>query len=406
MADTWVGIHAMQVFDEDNYGPIHNFITQQQATTDGSRYALVWGPRVATAQAWHTNNSALRAAYYAPFDTDFSNGDFGNIGHGIVWWQTNHPSWVLYNCHSNGSPTQTPATASDLPNVVLDFSNVLAVEYQASTGGSFAEQNGYDAIAYDIVTLDNNTVQENGDYGCGVYRGPGFTQFHREFTGQNGDLAWSNAVVAWAAQSRAYLHRLSRPLWLVANNVPQRAAFGDPSESALLASVDILVDEAGFSNYGSYSDNAELTTTTQWAEYLQSLGKGFLVVDDWGGNSQSPTTAQLGYSIATYLLVKEEAAAFFVGAEAPYGAERWQNAYKAAIGSPCSPMALTGSSVFTRRYSSGFAAVDNDPDLPAVIALPAGHKYTDVQTGNTMSNSFTAQPHRGYVLTTTTVGCN
>lgn len=405
MPDTWVGMHAMQVFDEVHYGNIHNEITQEEATTDGYRYAVVWGPRVSTAASWHTANQALRSAYYLPFDTDLTNGDFGNLGHDIDWWQANHPSWVLYDCHSDGTPTRTPASAAQLSNVVLDFSNALAVQYQVQTAGVFAEQVGYDALAYDIVTLDNNTVQQNGDYGCGVYRGPNFTGFHRVFSGQDGDPAWSTDVALWAAESRVYLHALPRPLSLIANNVPQAAAFGDPREFALLASVDIVLDEAGFANYGNYSDDQHVTNLALWAEYIQSLGRGMLIVDDWGGQSQNPTPQQLGYSMATYLLVKEQAAALFVGAQYPYGLERWQREYGAQIGAPCSPMTVIGSSVFTRRYQSGFAAVNNDPNVPASIALPPGRTYMDVQTGTVVPNPFTAAPQRGYVLTTRTVDC-
>jgi hypothetical protein len=405
MQDTWSGIHAMQVFDEVNYGPVHNMIPQGQAFVDGYRYAFVWGPRSATAGTWHATNATLRAAYYLPFDTDLSVGDFGNLGHEIDWWQANHPSWVLYNCHSDGAPTEEPATASDLSNVVLDFSNAQVVRYQVQLAGSYAEANSYDALAYDIVTMKNNTDQQNGDYGCGVYRGPGFTNFHRLFSGQDSDPAWSNAVAAWAAQSRAYLHALPKPLWLVANTVPQDLQFGDPRETALLANVDIVLDEAGFSQYGNYVDDAELTNIAQWAEYIQGLGDGFLVVDNWGGSSQTPSADQVGYSIATYLLVKEAAAAMFVGAKDPYGDERWQQSYQALIGSPCAPMTVTGSSVFTRRYSSGFAAVNNDPQSPASIALPHGVTYVDVQTGRIVPNPFVAAPRHGYLLETIVAGC-
>ncbi|HLJ83966.1 MAG TPA: hypothetical protein VKT51_07350 [Candidatus Eremiobacteraceae bacterium] len=405
MQDTWFGIHAMQVFDEVTYGPVHNMITQGEAFVDGYRYALVWGPRAATAGTWHTTNPTLRAAYYLPFDTDLSIGGFGNLGHKIDWWQANHPSWVLYNCHSGGAPTETPATAAQLENVVLDITNAQVVRYQVQLAGSYAEANSYDALAYDIVTMKNNTDQQNGDYGCGVYRGPGFTNFHRLFTGQNDDPAWSSAVAAWAAQSRAYLHALPRPLWLVANTIPQNLQFGDPRETALLANVDIVLDEAGFSQYGNYVDDAQLTNTAHWAEYIQGLGNGFLVVDNWGGSSESPTAAQFGYSLATYLLVKEAAAALFVGAKDPYGAERWQQPYQALIGAPCAPMSVTGSSVFTRRYTSGFAAVNNDPSSQASIALPRGTTYVDVQTGRVVSNSFIAAPRHGYVLETIFAGC-
>jgi hypothetical protein len=405
MQDTWYGIHAMQVFDEVNYGPVHNMITQGQAVADGYRYAVVWGPRSGTAGAWHTTNAALVTAYYLPFDTDLSVGDFGNLGHEIDWWQTNHPSWVVYNCHRDGAQTETPATASELSNVVLDFSNPQVVRYQVQLGGAYAEANAYDALAYDIVTLKNNTVLQNGDYGCGVYRGPGLTNFHRLFSGQAGDPAWSSAVAAWAAQSHAYLHALPKPLWLIANNVPQDMQFGDPRETALLANVDIVLDEAGFSQYGNYVDDAALTNIAQWAEYIQSQGEGFLVVDNWAGSSQSPTSAQVGYSMATYLLVKEAAAGLFVAAKDPYGAERWQQSYQALIGAPCAPMTVTGSSVFTRRYSSGFAAVNNDPASSASIALPRNETYVDVQTGRLVPNPLMALPRHGYVLQSIFAGC-
>jgi hypothetical protein len=68
-------------------------------------------------------------------------------------------------------------------------------------------------------------------------------------------------------------------------------------------------------------------------------------------------------------------------------------------------MTVTGSSVFTRRYSTGFVAVNNDPSTPASIALPHGRTYVDVQTGRVMPNPFVAAPRRGYVLLTIFAGC-
>ena len=69
MADTYVGIHALQVFDE-----AHGYSISRSAAVgaaDGQRYASVWGvrnPRMAS--AWHRQNTSLNALIYTPYDTD------------------------------------------------------------------------------------------------------------------------------------------------------------------------------------------------------------------------------------------------------------------------------------------------------------------------------------------------
>ena len=59
MADTSVGIHALQVFDE-----AHGFtISAAEGAADGQRYASVWGVRSPhMASAWHTENAGLERA--------------------------------------------------------------------------------------------------------------------------------------------------------------------------------------------------------------------------------------------------------------------------------------------------------------------------------------------------------
>jgi len=406
--DTTVGIHALQIFDQDH----GNMITIGQGIADGSRYASVWGVRTPSmAVAWHTNNVNLNALIYTPFDTDATGS---GLNEPTSWWLANHPDWILYECDRS-----TIAYVGGLSGVPLDISNPAVIKYQMSLLGGFAEANGYNGVAADIVSLDNNTGHvDSGHGGCGVWQA-NHTVWVQKFSGAKSDPAWATAAIGWVTSAHAALHNprtYSRPLALAINTAvngyvaPVNGVGGDPGERAIIGNADIVLNESGFADWGGYVSDHGLVNAVGWMEYAQSLGEGTLVADDWNRQHQPPTIPQLDYSIATYLMGKEQAAALYVGSNSMYGKENYYPQYHAAVGTACAPMyggpsdpPFTGEDVFFRKYSGALAVVNVSAKKTYVVKLPKS-SYTSIEGGQVKS-PLSILPDTGYVLLTTN-GCS
>jgi hypothetical protein len=402
--DTWNGIYPVQIFDNHkNKGGI----SPQQAMQDGPLYAAVWGsnsPQMV--QAWRTNNPTLPISMYLPVGTDASVSLFGNLGHPLSWWQANHPDWILYECDES-----TVAYVPGLTSVPLDISNPDVISYLLNLVGGYAEQNGYSAVGFDLVSLNNDTGgPQDGHHGCGVFANVGgVPTWTQKFSGQSVDSAWANAVLSDLSTSQTFLHGQSRSLGIWGNNVPADVVIGDPNEQQLVADLDVLFDESGFARYGKYSSDAEFNNTVAWARYAQALGKGFMDVNEWQ-NETVVTDAQLDYDLATYAMLKEQAAVTFTAPYGEYGFEHYFNQYKAVIGTPCAEMyggpsyLGLGRFAYFRQYSFGLAAVNTSSTQTYTLKLPQAD-YTDVATGKIMHSAVKLAPNSGYLLTLTKHGC-
>jgi hypothetical protein len=400
--DTSVGFHAIQIFDERR----SNFISIPEATANGGRYGAVWGSRQNTVIPWQTKNPANRPLYYTLFDADSPN----QFGESLKWWQANHPDWILYECDK-----RTVAYISGLPEVPLDFSNPAVPAYQAAVQGAYAEVNGYNGIAADIVDLTNNTGHvQSGKGGCGVWSKNHVWQ--QKFSGNAVDPKWETAVGSWATTLQGLLHHFPRRLALAVNTPPGRYVApvkgrgGDPYLRTVFDHVDIELDEAGFAIWGNYADDTLFTTLVGWMEYMQSQGKAFFIADDWNQQSGAPTLHQLHYSLATYMMGKEQAAALYVGKNLMYGKENYYSQYAAAIGQGCSPMYggpndphYRGEKIYLRKYTGALAIVNVSPTASYRITLPKP-TYTNIE-GGTVHSPLTVGPNTGEVLLTTD-GCD
>jgi hypothetical protein len=400
--DTTVGFHAIQIFDESH----DNIITIPDAIAHGTRYGAVWGSRLATVIPWQTNNPNNRPLFYTLFDTDAPDP----FGQKLPWWQANHPDWILYECDK-----RTIAYIRGLPEVPLDFSNPAVAAYQSSVFGTYAEANGYNGIAADVVDLTNNTGHvQSGSGGCGVW-----TTNHtwvKKFSGQATDPRWAAAVGAWATALQKQLHQFPRRLALAVNTppgkygAPVKGKGGDPDLRTLFDHVDIELDEAGFSIWGNYIEETPFNNLVGWMEYMQSQGKAFFVADDWNLQNGPPTTHELSYSLATYMMGKEQASALYVGKNVMYGKENYYSQYSAAIGQGCSAMYggssdlhFAGQKVYLRKYTGALAIVNVSPNTSYRITLPKP-SYRNIEGGMVYS-PLTIGPNTGYVLMTTN-GCN
>jgi len=372
-ADTSSGIHAFQVFD---WG-----ISESQATADAHRYEFVWG--TSKPAAWKAGNSKIITSWYAPFDGDFTTKN------GLAWWKATHPDWILYRCDR-----KRLAGLGGLSNIPLDISNPAVVRWQMHTYVPGIEAAGYDALAEDLVGLNN----PNG--GCGVFINGRWVQ---RFSGQKNDDKWSQAVIAWHQYAYAYLHGLKRPIMIAVNHVPENRPYGDPEEKALLEKVDFEDDESSFTDYGNgFAASDKFLRIVQWMTYFQGLGKPYLIDDKW--NTQRLTTRQFDWSVATYLMGKHHHASVFIDHLPGYGHEYWYPQYGATVGSPCSDMQADPlhAGVYTRKYTGAFVIVNSSSTSSYIVVLPR-LSYTSID-GFTITSPLKMAPDDSQVLLTSN-GC-
>lgn len=371
MPPTFNGIHVFQTFD--------GYVPYKDAKTHGMRYDMVWGAAVPA--NWSQSNPAILNMLYIPMTTD---GDKRNT---LEWWQVFHPDWIVYHCDG-----VTPAWSQGLPQVPLDISNPDAVAWQIQTYGGKAEVQGYSGLAADLVSFGNL------NHACGVWVNGLWV---RKFSGQTSDPAWTQAVQNWASYAHTYLHSLTRPLLLAANHVPTHANLGDLNEQALLANIDIDDDEAGFSNFGNGPASDSLfNTEVGWMHYVQSIGHAYFVTDRW--RTSTVTTAQLDWSIATYLMGKRGAASLDVVDAHGYGYEYYYPQYNAATGHACGKM-YADQGVYFRRYSGGLSIVNTKPGQSFTVNLPQA-AYTSID-GGTVQSPVLVGPSTGLVLLAQVPGC-
>ncbi len=390
--DTWSGIHVFQPFDNfDN----KYIIPPSQAVADGPLYNAIWGSNSGQmVAAWKTNNRTIRTSWYMPIGTDALTNQFGDKGHDITWWLQYHPSWVLYECDKT-----TIAYVGGIPEVPLDISNQQVVTYLYDLSGNYAENHGYAAVSLDFAELNNPTGgQGGGTRGCGVWT-KNHTVWVQKFSGQANDPAYAQAVLWYLFSFQQHMHSYPRPLAVWGNNVPGSKTYGDSQEAQLIGDLDIVQDESGDARYGHYADDVYFNNRVKWAQYIQSLGKGYMPTGLW--HETQLTNAEIEYAIASYLMSKEQASAMTADPYGYYGQEHYYPAYQAAIGSPCNEMyrPAANQNVYFREYTGGLAVESTSGSQTYTVTLPLG-SYTDAVTGQTVTSPVQIQPFGALVLLT------
>jgi hypothetical protein len=137
-----------------------------------------------------------------------------------------------------------------------------------------------------------------------------------------------------------------------------------------------------------------------WMRYAQQHGVAVLINQDWG--SQTFGAAQRDYSVATYLMGNEQAAAAFISTHAGYGIEVWRSEYATNIGAPCAEY-YGGPYIYWRRFANAIVVINNSTTTTQHATLPSGHTYVDLE-GRAVHNPLTLLPNDGYVLKTSN-GC-
>lgn len=371
LIDTWDNIHLFQTFDYNISNP----------STIAKHYDFIWGTQFDHVAALRAGNPNIFLSYYIPFNRD--GGIFPDNSsikdHNLTYWQAAHPDWILYKCDR-----VTPAYAFGDPTIPLDFANPALISWQIKTYAQPASVSGYDAIAADNVSLQNNFGA------CGIYKNG---QWVQHYTGRLDDPQWRADVIYWLKQMQQALHQLQHPLALIPNFYQDDLPLSNPQIQQIMSNVDGVLDEEGFTDSGRGYPSASLwVQKVQFIENIQKLHKPYYIINQFPSVGQ----AEIQWSIASYLMGKEHTAALFISTIQGYGTALWHNEYGVQIGSPDGPMHQV-QHVYLRKYSNGLSIVNPSATETATVTLNAVSHYTDLY-GNSVGQTVTMPPHAGIVL--------
>ena len=404
-------------------------MTNAEITADAKRYPAVWASF--NPAPWFAAKPAIKLSrYYVPSE------DSNLIsGHNLAWFQTNHPDWILYACDPNNNPTSEIAYVPGIgfPDVPLDIHNPAVVDYQIRQSlAPYMISNHYNVAAFDEILFTNFLVGGNpelgqqimpGYYACGIFTGgpQNPNTFVRRYASK-GDTQYGVDILNWLRTAKNIFTTdptiAPHQFKIFINHTVQSQS--DPNEIALLSLVDMEIDEVGFSDYGNYQKapySALFGATVSWMKWLQSHNVAIGIIDKFAGQTKV-TGLQEEYSIATYLMGKEQGAYLFTvpdnGPGYGYGAEQWHYEYDTALGPPCQEM-YGGSAydpknpqIWYRQFANGLAVV-NSGSLPLAsenATLPTGRVYKDIHNRK-VTNPLSVASNDAYVLTTAAgTGCN
>ncbi len=365
----------------DSHDGIHPFLTFDYDVTDFAMAAMhadfIWGADQANIAAYRaSSNPKIVLSSYIPFTRD------PDGSHDLAYWQGLHPDWVLYQCDQ-----KTPAYEFGDPNVPLDISNPDVVAWQVSSYGVPAAAAGYDAIAADNYVLTNEFAA------CGIFENGQWTALYTGTT----DPKYTTDVLAWVRTFGQNLHALRpKPLGLIPNFSLSGTPSTDPNVATLVAAIDGILDEGGFTDYGSgFPSESDWTSIVSLAEAVQAQGKGYFSVNQQSGTTVQ--TADIQWAVASYLMSKEHAAGIYVSGQQQYGGDNWQAEYAAKIGTPCGAM-QKAHGMYSRLFQTGLSLVN--PTTGSIdFTLPTGG-WQDLY-GKSQSGTVTMAADTGMVLVET-----
>ena len=365
--NTWANIHLFQSFDYniDNPAPI------------AKDYDFVWGANPAKVSAWDSNPNIL-LSYYISFFRD--SGTFGSTDavQSLSYWKSVHPDWILYQCDRT-----TPAYEDGESAVPLDITNPAVIAWQMQTYAIPASQHGYGAIAADNLNIQNLVGA------CGHYNKNG--QWVQLFSGDQNDLQWREAVLGWVKSMQQALHSLPHPMELIPNLGIGSIPLSDPTLQQIIAHVDGVLDERGFTAYSNgYLTGNYWVQMVQFISDVQQQGKAYYIVNELPSSSAD----NFDWALASYLMAKQHIAAVSISGSQQYGMNLYNSQYSAAIGIPRDSM-YQDQGVYWRDYTQALVVVN--PSNTTSYTVKLSGQYNDL-SGNPVSQALTLPPHSGQVL--------
>jgi hypothetical protein len=247
---------------------------------------------------------------------------------------------------------------------------------------------------------------KKGEYACGIWQNG---KFVRRYSGVR-DPAWTADMVAFVKGARQIVTTdpalAPHHLKIVINH--PLGSVSDANEQALLANIDGILDEVGYSHNGRYTTAADANlfrSTTDYLNYAQSHGLAVYVIDQFGITGSGDLTAsQREYAVAAYFMANQGRAYMYMS-PAVGGDEHNYPEYSAKLGAPCGAY-YGGPHIYYRKFQNGLVVL-NSGSLPAAsesAQLPSGHTYKDID-GRAVTNPLNVASSDGYIMTTAN-GCS
>jgi hypothetical protein len=323
--------------------------------------------------------------FYTPFERD---GPYG-ASHGLSWWKRHHPDWIEYRCDR----TTVAFEFGERRNVPIDIANPVVRAYQRSSAVDPALSAGYRGIDFDNLEL--------GDYWhrCGHYKAGG--TWVQQYTGKTNDPQYTSDVIGWAKATFGYIHRHSQTATM-AINFSYDGNFSAALNHELAVQADEVLDEGGFTNYGTQGHN--VTTPQEWRNIVgliaavQSNNGCYMENGEEPALSKDMTQAERLWVVANYLLIRDDCtyvwmSGFTKNGGQDYGRILLYPEYSLDVGKPLGDAQATGRA-WERLYSNGLALV-NPSNFSAKVLLKG--EYVD-ENGRRYSGEITLAKSTGQIL--------
>lgn len=323
---------------------------------------IIWGDR-------GTKASGVYAISYMPADRD------PDSSHDITWYEANHPDWVARTCAGE------PANSFRYPRGYLtpllvaraDVREYLFKDASLALGGD----------RYQALGVDNlQSVNRWGRCGSNGVKG--------QYSGSRFDPAYVADQAEWLRWLKSRAH--SRGKCLAGNLHFNR---GDTQGFVTLEKdLDIVIDEGGFTR-----DCRPSVLGKDWLTRLRLFAtvaskKALVLIDKICPTAREVTSSALNWSVANYLLIKEDRTYLAINPMDTKGRLSDFPALYLKVGNALGVFEQDGP-LFYRRYSSALALV-NPSGGSAKFSLE-GNRYTTLD-GATVEDSVTVAPGSALVL--------
>jgi hypothetical protein len=377
-------------------------VTSSEVQANSPNYAFVWDVwnGVNWADDFRATNSQSNLGWYTLPFVDDQDGRPDPLPPGgdtpasrqrtLQWWMyevdgTGHPDWILYQCDGLTPAYCVYDPPNTSPNMPLDFTNPAVVDWELRDALDRVPSTAT-ALSFDFFS------PRNLSHACGIYRDGRWVQL---FTGESFDPLFNEAVFNWAREVRSGLALQKNPKGLVVNSPP--TSYEDDEMAELIASVDGILDEEGFTYYGWDRSYVNWRLKVRRMVEVQNQGVAYYSVNYV--NRYPPTEDELNWILGSYLMGREHFAYVVIMEDTVgnYLYPAWPHLaeYDAAIGHPCGPMG-PAQGVYVRDFSHGMSAVNPSDSIWYTVTLPPSN-FTDLY-GAPIEGEVTLGPLSGQVL--------
>jgi hypothetical protein len=309
----------------------------------------------------------------------------------LSWFLANHPDWIEYRCDSSTIAYEFGQT-TDIP---LDTSNPAVLSWLENTFYAPAARSGFGHLDFDNFQMSN----AGGWSGqrCGHWTGaPGSSAWVAQYNGTSDDPNYRANEITMARNLQTWLHATYPNVAFAANFSYDDRYPGD--SDSLMAHVDLLFDEQGFSNGNNgppynYTGGAWVAKAQHTWAFI-SAGHGWQDINEFGSSFSALTSAQKQWAIANYLLLKNNASWIYICGYQEYGSLLMTPEYTAPIGSPTDTYHQS-QNVYVRDFTNGLALVN--PSATTSYSVTLSGAYQDLY-GHSVGTQVTLPPASGLVL--------